>query len=122
VRPRPFEIAADPEPDVDLAELPGRLQVLSQVHSVTFRLPTPDELEAATRGPDARRYPWGNGRERKSHLVASAWALARPLVAPEWVQTPTGPMAMQVPRYGFGESPVPTGSAWLRPVVDEERA
>jgi hypothetical protein len=114
-----FEIAAATEPDVLLAELPGRLRVLSRVHGVALRLPTPDELEAATRGPDARRYPWGNGRERKVHLVASAWGLAQPLIAPEWVQTPTGPMAVQVPRYGFGESPVPASSASLRPVVYE---
>jgi hypothetical protein len=28
-------------------------------------------------------------------------------------------MAVQAPRYGFGESPVPVSSASLRPVIDE---
>jgi hypothetical protein len=121
VRPRPFEIMAAVEPDVPLAQLPGRLRVLSRVHGVVLRLPTADELEAATRGPDARRYPWGNGRERKANLVASAWGLARPLTSSEWVRTPAGPMALPVPRYGFGEPPVPATRASLRSVVDDGR-
>lgn len=116
VRPEPFEIAIAAEPDVSLAELPGRLRVMSRIHGVTLRLPTADELEAAARGPDARRYPWGNGRERKAHQVSSAWGLAQPLTAAEWVQTPAGPMTVPVPRYGFGGQPVPAARASLRPM------
>ncbi len=115
--PETFEIAVEPWPDVVLEDLERRLAELAERHRVPVRLPRADELECATRGPDARRYPWGNGRERRADRVPSAWGLSAPLTSPEWVQTADGPRVLPVPRFGYGQPPEVIGCAALRPVV-----
>ena len=39
----------------------------------------------ATRGPDGRRFPWGNAREPGWRRAVSPWGLAGPLRTAEWV-------------------------------------
>jgi hypothetical protein len=82
---RPIAICREVVPDVPAAGVPGALDELSARLGVPLRLPSADELEMAARGPDGRRHPWGNGRERRTAEIASPWGLRRPLDGPEWL-------------------------------------
>jgi hypothetical protein len=48
---------------------------LSQQTSLNIRLPTADEWEMAVRGPDGRRFPWGNGLEKDWRNTVSPWGM-----------------------------------------------
>jgi hypothetical protein len=41
-----------------------------------IRLPTCDEWEMAARGPDGRRFPWGNNARSEARFGASPWGLS----------------------------------------------
>lgn len=92
---------------------------LSSSLRLTLRLPTVEELEVAVRGPDGRRYPWGNGRQRYASRARSPWGLRVPLASPEWVEHAGELLALG------GADPTCAGparaaeAAALRPVVDD---
>lgn len=67
-----------------------RLAELSAA-GLAFSLPTPDEWEMAARGPDARRYPWGNGAEEGMLDRPSPWGIASATgAAPQWTLADDG--------------------------------
>lgn len=78
----PYWIATVPGPSVRADEIERQLAIGWPDNEV--RLPTAVELEMATRGPDGRRFPWGNTRHRTSRSVRSSWGLEAPLDRPEW--------------------------------------
>ena len=61
---------------------------LSQQASLKIRLPTADEWEMAVRGPDGRRFPWGNGLEKDWRNKMSPWGIQDSVgVLGQWTKT-----------------------------------
>lgn len=78
--PTGFWIAVHPLRDgADPARLTldGARERLAELSAsgLPFGLPAPDEWEMAVRGPDARRFPWGNGVEDGMLERPSPWGL-----------------------------------------------
>lgn len=114
----PFLIARDARAAVPEAEVPAALGALSAQLGVPLRLPRGDELEMAARGPDGRRHPWGNGRERRTSAVESPWGLRAPLDTPEWIER-DGTLLALGPALECCCAPLrPLAVAALRPVLD----
>jgi hypothetical protein len=112
-----YLIAATPLPDVPREDVLQRLEDLAADVGRACRLPTPEELEMATRGPDGRRFPWGNAREPGWQRALSPWGLPEPLLVPEWVASDEGAAALPPSRHGCGAAPEQVRTAALRPVV-----
>lgn len=52
------------------------VRALAAIEGASIELPGADQWELAARGPDGRRYPWGNGREPNPRRRMSPWGLA----------------------------------------------
>jgi hypothetical protein len=88
-----------------IAEAERACALLGEVTGASVALPTADEWEMAVRGPDGRRYPWGNGLERDVPTVASPWGCLETVgVLPQWTAT----------RDGSGQQVVCGDRKWLR--------
>lgn len=57
---------------------------LSDLEHVEISIPTPDQWEIAARGPDGRRYPWGNGMEADPQTAFSPWGVGNLFEVGEW--------------------------------------
>jgi hypothetical protein len=117
--PMAYDVATHAFPDVPRTSIAATLRDLGHDHGRAVRLPTSDELEMATRGPDGRRFPWGNAREPGWRRAPSAWGLAGPLRTLEWVDDGDGPRALPSVRHGCGAAAVTAPVAAVRAVVAE---
>lgn len=77
----------EPPPDPDSKEASAFLcayevathlcEVFSALEATTLHLPSADQWEMAMRGPDGRRYPWGNCLRADGQLLASPWGVKK---------------------------------------------
>lgn len=81
-------------PDALLCDYRSALEHCRQLCAatgMTVRLPTADEWEMAARGPDARRFPWGNNAGGEARFGASPWGLSNTVgTFAQWTATPRG--------------------------------
>ncbi len=74
-----------------LAEADRIVTALRALEGVSARLPTADEWEMAARGPDSRRYPWGNGLEPGMLNLPSPWGCYETVgLVGQWTCSTTG--------------------------------
>lgn len=113
-----YTISTSPVTDVSHDDVAAALRALGDAKGQRLRLPTAEELEMATRGPDGRRFPWGNAREPGWRQATSPWGLADPLLSAEWVDVDGGVLAIPATRQGgCGLEPGPAANGALRGIV-----
>jgi hypothetical protein len=73
------------------AEAVNLCERLSKLECVTACLPTADQWEIATRGPDGRRFPWGNNARSEARFDTSPWGLIGAVgLAAQWSSSMQG--------------------------------
>jgi hypothetical protein len=115
-----FSIAETARGPVPYESVPAALRALSRELRLPLRLPSAEELELAVRGPDGRRYPWGNGRERGARQARSPWGLLDPLASAEWVDQDGAPLALGDALAGCAGPLRPATEAAVRAVVADD--
>lgn len=106
----------------DILEAKRVLESLEALEGCSLRLPTADQWEIAARGPDGRRFPWGNGLEPGAEPGLSPWGLERMGGAhPHWTATEDGgPVACGGSDLRCDHRGLHLGGGLIRPVVPEE--
>ena len=68
-----------------------RCEYMSNDFGLRVSLPTADQWEMAARGPDGRRFPWGNNAKNSRLMRPSPWGMEQAVgVAPQWTSTAEG--------------------------------
>jgi hypothetical protein len=85
------EVSATPE----LGDYNAAVEYCRRLGAVTglkIRLPTADEWEMAARGPDGRRFPWGNNARSEDRFGASPWGVIGAVGrAAQWTSSTSDP-------------------------------
>jgi hypothetical protein len=114
-------VSTRPLDGVSADAVPARLAALAEELGQPLAVPTVEVLEMAVRGPDGRRYPWGNGREPGWQGLASPWGLMEPVAEAQWASR-DGQLVALGGGGGRCAGPVHRStSARLRPVLADTR-
>jgi hypothetical protein len=94
VRSAGFFIAREASAAPGLCDFDTAIQYCARLGvatGLTLRLPTADEWEMAARGPDGRRFPWGNNARAEARFGASPWGLTGAVGrAAQWTSSTRG--------------------------------